>query len=1290
MITKDNFSTLLSDLGFTKQTSIYTTIKENIQKDIVSEVVENEIYTKRFESLNCELRVDLENKELIYPTGLIANRDTTKSFSQNENFVVFECVCRLLQQGYSPTHIELEKPMPGGHHDTGGFCDIIIKDNNNKPYLLIECKTSGKEFDDAWKKMVLDGGQLFNYYNSYRQAEFLCLYASDFEDERASYTSHIISMKDNEEYLLSDKKLLSFKKVQDENGGKEDYFKVWKETYQQDFATNGIFEPDIAAFHVGRQKYSINDLQEVDNNAIQKKYHEFATILRQHNVSGRENAFDKLVNLFLAKIVDETNNPNELMFYWKGAAYDDYFNFQDRLQKMYKDGMQKFLGETVTYIDNDTIKETFHLFKNDPDAIRDKILSYFRELKFFTNNDFAFLDVHNEQLFFQNAIILKKIVQMLQDIKLKTASQNQFLGDLFEGFLDQGVKQSEGQFFTPMPIVKFLISALPLENLIKNSVEIPKAIDYACGAGHFLNEYAHQIKPFVEAHKADEISNYYAEITGIEKEYRLSKVAKVSAFMYGQDEIKIIYSDALAHNQSIKDKSYSVLVANPPYSVKGFLETLSEKERNRFELINAIDTKQIISNNSIETFFIERAKQLLKSGGVSAIILPSSILSNGNIYIKCREIILKYFDIVAIAEFGSGTFGKTGTNTVTLFLRRKTDNPDTAEHLQNRVNAWFKNDFSKDVIFDDSHLLTDYCNHIIINAENYKTLLSSKPDGTLLSTDIFKEYRKVFEEDTKAKGIKKKRITANYTEENKQEELEKYILSAMIAVEKEKLYYFLLATSNPQPVLISKSPSDSKAMKQFLGYEWSGAKGSEGIKYLGTNVADEDDMIAANKGINQIRTPLFNPTNFTATDKINTLIRQNFNAETVHIPESLKDFVSLTRLVDMIDFSRVSLDKSLRTSAVKNIEIESKYPLVDLGSICYFTSGFAFKSSELRSEPDSGSLPVVKIGNLLFNGQIDISNTQYTSKKDELSKYLIFKNDILVAMTGATVGKVAISNIDNLYLNQRVGLIRELPEKTHEKYLKTIVLSSLFYNYCQTFAHGGAQGNISPTQISTFKIPLPPLDIQQQIVTEFEIVDVEYIASRKKIEENNKKIEELCLSAYNQANKVLKLSDRDTFEILIGRRIVETELTTEGEIPVYSANVIEPFGKINKLLIEDFSKPSILWGIDGDWMVNQIPANKPFYPTDHCGVLRVKSGEVLPHYLMWVLNKAGQEVRFNRSHRASIDRVSALSIKVPTLSIQKEIVSQIETYETEIAKAKQVIQNVAARKQAILDNWLKD
>jgi len=95
------------------------------------------------------------------------------------------------------------------------------------------------------------------------------------------------------------------------------------------------------------------------------------------------------------------------------------------------------------------------------------IQDFFKELKFFTNNDFAFVDVHNETLFYQNFDVLLKIVKMLQDIRLTGGESNQFLGDMFEGFLDQGVKQSEGQFFTPMPIVKFIINALPLESIKK-------------------------------------------------------------------------------------------------------------------------------------------------------------------------------------------------------------------------------------------------------------------------------------------------------------------------------------------------------------------------------------------------------------------------------------------------------------------------------------------------------------------------------------------------------------------------------------------------------------------------------------------------------------------------------------------------------------------------------------------------------------------------------------------------------------------------------------------------------
>lgn len=75
--------------------------------------------------------------------------------------------------------------------------------------------------------------------------------------------------------------------------------------------------------------------------------------------------------------------------------------------------------------------------------------------------------------------------------------------------------------------------------------------------------------------------------------------------------------------------------------------------------------------------------------------------------------------------------------------------------------------------------------------------------------------------------------------------------------------------------------------------------------------------------------------------------------------------------------------------------------------------------------------------------------------------------------------------------------------------------------------------------------------------------------------------------------------------------MLDRELVANGTIPVYSANVKEVFGTIDKLLITSFTTPSVIWGIDGDWMVNYIQEGKEFYPTDHCGVLRIKDTSIM-------------------------------------------------------------------------------
>lgn len=600
--------------------------------------------------------------------------------------------------------------------------------------------------------------------------------------------------------------------------------------------------------------------------------------------------------------------------------------------------MEKYLKEDVTYYDNKEIQEVFEKHKKHPDAIEKTILQYFRELKFYSNNAFAFLDVHNEQLFMQNAKILKEVVQMLQDIKLNTEEQNQFLGDLFEGFLDQGVKQSEGQFFTPLPIVRFLVSSLPIEQIIKDSPDIPLVIDYACGAGHFLNEYANQIKPYVEKYKNNNLKEYYKQIYGIEKESRLSKVSKVACFMYNQNDINIIYADALSNKpkeMGIRDNTFSVLIANPPYSVKGFLETLNETELQNYELTKKIT--KISTNNSIETFFIERAKQLLKPNGVAAIILPSSFLTNGDIYIYAREILLKYFDIIAISVFESGTFGKTGTSTISLFIRRKAENPNPCDLLFDRVEAWFNNDTTNDVWYNDTNLINEYCNLLGYNIEDYKTLLTNNPNENLLGYDMFKMYEETFQDDTNAKTIKNKKTRKNrkdqrlYTDEQIEKGLKEYIIESIREVEKQKLYYFLLAKDNPQKVLISKSPTDKTNLKKFLGYEWSNTKGKEGIKYWGVTTEGE---LSKNKGILNIQTSLFNPKNLTDNDKINSLVRNNFLNKQKEIPGNLKEYVSYIDLVDMLDFSKVDFDKQIRLTKTKKISIEStKYDIIKLKDI---------------------------------------------------------------------------------------------------------------------------------------------------------------------------------------------------------------------------------------------------------------------------------------------------------------------------------------------------------------------
>lgn len=459
---------------------------------------------------------------------------------------------------------------------------------------------------------------------------------------------------------------------------------------------------------------------------------------------------------------------------------DTYANMQDRLMLLYKEAMSEFLGEEITFVSNDDIEKAFK--KLHATDLKAQIQKHIKELKFYSNNDFAFLEVHNKELFLQNAIVLKEIIKLFFSLQTHANSTNQFLGNLFELFLQKGMKQDEGQFFTPIQICEFIMYALSLDSMLHSKPL--KVLDFACGAGHFLNTYANELKRYI----TQDLQEHYKQIYGIEKEYRLSKVAKVSSAMYGQNEINILYADALATHElenpktdkgnkqklQIDNHSFVLLIANPPYSVKGFLETLSAKSKKTYTLFNT--DINIETNNAIECFFIERANQLLRDNAKAAIILPSSILNKGGIYKSTRGILLINFDFIAIVELGSQTFGATGTNTIILFLRKKEnftlENTTISQDYSSIKNYIESGHLSQNEPYKDYiNAFNAYCDFRGFDKGEYESFLNgsleSQPNGwaagfraqntknttQLLELEAFKEYHAAFKETSEYKKL---------------------------------------------------------------------------------------------------------------------------------------------------------------------------------------------------------------------------------------------------------------------------------------------------------------------------------------------------------------------------------------------------------------------------------------------------------------------------------------------------------------------------------------------------------
>lgn len=202
--------------------------------------------------------------------------------------------------------------------------------------------------------------------------------------------------------------------------------------------------------------------------------------------------------------------------------------------------------------------------------------------------------------------------------------------------------------------------------------------------------------------------------------------------------------------------------------------------------------------------------------------------------------------------------------------------------------------------------------------------------------------------------------------------------------------------------------------------------------------------------------------------------------------------------------------RAMKDSSVEWIGLlPNNFKIMRCKYISEFLNGYAFDSNDLKTD---FIYPVIRIGDIK-GGSIDAVNCQGVNTNVGLSKYQIKNNDILLAMSGATVGKVGIAkNTNNSYINQRVGIIRT----RYAKFLFYCLYTKPFIEYIVLKANGSAQPNVSGSVYGEFKIPFPPIDEQNKIAEYLDKKCGEIDAITAKIQEQIATLEEYKKSVISE------------------------------------------------------------------------------------------------------------------------------------------------------------------------------
>lgn len=176
--------------------------------------------------------------------------------------------------------------------------------------------------------------------------------------------------------------------------------------------------------------------------------------------------------------------------------------------------------------------------------------------------------------------------------------------------------------------------------------------------------------------------------------------------------------------------------------------------------------------------------------------------------------------------------------------------------------------------------------------------------------------------------------------------------------------------------------------------------------------------------------------------------------------------------------------------------MRSEWETVRLSDVCDLVAGFAFKSKDFGSFEDK----VIKITHIVpptvaMDSLVGVNLKKYD--KGKLGRYVAGVGDYVLAMTGATVGKLGRIEHGHAYINQRVLLFKNYTN-VDKDFLYYVLSQRIFEQYVLNYIDSeSAQANISAGTIGKFTFQMPPLGVQKKIGRLLRIIDEKCVLNKK-------------------------------------------------------------------------------------------------------------------------------------------------------------------------------------------------